>query len=106
MSSLVKPNKFALPNLLGKAFFLAFENFTFNKFQPQLEMNSDGEHCCTKFLFIDKTYINLPALVDDLRYVTLSQEEEDVEIQCKTVCPGLPLNNIIIGYKKARSARR
>ncbi|XP_061177361.1 uncharacterized protein LOC133186099 [Saccostrea echinata] len=59
-------------------------------------------------IFKEKEYSSLIDLVEDLKYdsITITGEEDETEVTelwCTTICPGLPLNSAITGYKRTKA---
>ncbi|XP_062566648.1 uncharacterized protein LOC134228963 [Saccostrea cucullata] len=59
-------------------------------------------------LFREKEYSSLIDLVEELKYdsITVTGEEdgsEETEVWCSAICPGLPLNSAITGYKRTKA---
>lgn len=58
-------------------------------------------------VFQAKEHPSLVELVEELKYgpVTVAddEEEEGTEIWCQRICPGLPLNGVISGYKRTKA---
>lgn len=73
------------------------------KGQPLKALTQEPFSSC--LVFQDKEYSSLVEIVEELKYgpVTVTDEEAETEIWCERICPGLPLNGVISGYKRTKA---
>ncbi|KAK3107362.1 hypothetical protein FSP39_012802 [Pinctada imbricata] len=67
--------------------------------QPEKSLHEEPHNAC--LVFKDKEYRNLPDSIEDIRYNAFISEEDGKVVWCRTICPGLPFNAVMSGYKKA-----
>ena len=76
------------------------------KGQPLKALTKEPFSSC--LLFQDKEFSSLVELAEQLKFgpVTVRDEDEDLDIWCNRICPGLPFNGAIAGYKKSKASAR